>query len=177
MKSSDLFKAILIIICFFVLYLFNALASGKKYVEDNWTELRCNPTVMPFADQFGHDMQENFNYCIQNMQSDYMNYLMEPINYSVNLINEAASGANFGLQGARDFLSNFRFSAGDLFENIFGVFLNVLIVFQSIIMKLEDMVGTVVGVIASMMYILQGAFQTMDSAWKGPMGGLVRSLG
>ena len=130
MKSSDLFKAILIIICFFVLYLFNALASGKKYVEDNWTELRCNPTVMPFADQFGHDMQENFNYCIQNMQSDYMNYLMEPINYSVNLINEAASGANFGLQGARDFLSNFRFSAGDLFENIFGVFLNVLIEFH-----------------------------------------------
>lgn len=176
MKSSDLFKAIFIVCMFFTLYLFSALASGKKYVEDNWATMRCNPTVMPFADQFGHDTKENFDYCIQNMQGDYMNYLLEPINYSIDLINQSAANSNFGLQGARNMMSNMRFMSADIFQNIFGVFLNTLIVFQTIIIKMRDMLGKVVGVIASMMYILQGSFQTMDSAWKGPMGGLVRSL-
>lgn len=176
MKSSDLFKAILIIVLFFILYLMSALASGKKYVEDNWATMRCNPTVMPFAEQFGHDSKENFDYCIQNMQSDYMDYLLEPVNYSLDLLNQSATNSNFGLQGARDFMSNFRFMSADIFQNIFGVFMNTLLVFQSMIIKMKDMLGKVVGIIASMMYILQGSFQTMDSAWKGPMGGLVRSL-
>lgn len=177
MKSSDLFKAILIIVMFFVLYLLSALASGKKYVEDNWATMRCNPSVMPFADKFGHDTKENFDYCIQNMQGDYMNYLMEPINYTVDLLNKSAVNSNFGLQGGRNMMSNMRFMSADIFENIFGVFLNILIVFQTMIMKMKDMLGKVVGIIASMMYVLQGSFQTMDSLWEGPMGGLVRSMG
>ena len=177
MKSSDLFKAILIIVLFLGLYLLSALASGKKYVEDNWAEMRCDPTVMPFADQFGHDVQENFNYCIQNMQGDYMQYLMQPINYTVDLLNSSALSANFGLQDARSFFSNFRFMSADIFTNIFAVFLNILIVFQTIIMKLVDMVHKIVAVIGAMMYILQGSFQTMESAWAGPMGQLVRGIG
>jgi hypothetical protein len=176
MKSSDLFKAILIIFLFFMLYLLSALASGKKYVEDNWATMRCNPTVMPFADQFGHDTKENFDYCIQNMQSDYMHYLLEPVNYSIDLLNQASANSNFGLQGARNFMSNFRFMSADIFQNIFGVFMNTILVFQNMIIKMKDMLAKVVGVIASLMYILQGSFQTMDSAWAGPMGGLVRSL-
>ena len=120
MKSSDLFKAILIIVMFFILYLMSALDSGKKYVEDNWATMRCNPTVMPFADKFGHDTKENFDYCIQNMQSDYMDYLLEPINYSIDLINQSAANANFGLQGARNMTSNMRFMSADIFQNIFG---------------------------------------------------------
>jgi len=176
MKSSDLFKATLIIVMFLGLYLLSALASGKKYVEDNWATMRCNPSVMPFASQFGHDTKENFDYCIQNMQGDYMNYLMEPVNYAIDLVNQSASNANFGLQSSRGFMSNFRFMSADIFKNIFGVFLNTLIVFQSMIIKMKDMLGKVVGVIASMMYILQGSFQTMESAWNGPMGGLVRGL-
>ena len=141
MKSSDLFKAILIIVMFFILYLLNALASGKKYAQDNWATMRCNPTVMPFADKFGHDTKDNFDYCIQNMQSDYMGYLMEPINYTVDLLNKSAANSNFGLQGSRNFMSNFRFMSGDIFSNIFGVFLNTLVVFQTMIIKMKDMMG------------------------------------
>jgi len=173
MKSSDLFKSILIIVLFFILYLLNALASGKKYVEDNWATMRCNPSVMPFANKFGHDTTENFHYCIQNMQGDYMNYLMEPINYTIDLMNKSATNANFGLQGSRNFMSNFRFMSADIFKNIFGVFLNTLIVFQTMIIKMKDMLGKVVGVIAAMMYILQGSLQTMDSAMSGTIGKLI----
>ena len=176
MKTSDILLAIIIIFIFVGIYMFNILTVGIENIKKNWPVYRCNPTVMPFADKFGHDAKENFDYCIQNMQSDYMNYLLEPINYSIDLINQSAANSNFGLQGARNMMSNMRFMSADIFQNIFGVFLNTLIVFQTIIIKMRDMLGKVVGVIASMMYILQGSFQTMDSAWKGPMGGLVRSL-
>ena len=69
MKTGDLLSAIFIIIVFIGLYVLSFLVIGTKYIQDNWSLYRCNPTVMPFASMFGHDTSENFTYCIQNMQS------------------------------------------------------------------------------------------------------------
>jgi hypothetical protein len=42
---------------------------------------------------------------------------------------------------------------------------------------MRDMVNKLVGVMATLMYVLQGALFTMESLWAGIMGQLVRSLG
>ena len=86
MKTSDLLSAIFIIIVFIGLYVLSFLVIGTKYIQDHWPLYRCNPTVMPFSSMFGHDAGENFTYCIQNMQSDYMGYLLEPINYMTSMV-------------------------------------------------------------------------------------------
>lgn len=36
-------------------------------ISKNWSEYRCNPTIIPFASVFGHNTAENFNYCMQNI--------------------------------------------------------------------------------------------------------------
>ena len=101
MKTSDLLSAIFIIIVFIGLYVLSFLVIGTKYIQDHWSLYRCNPTVMPFSSMFGHDTGENFTYCIQNMQTDYMGYLLEPVNYMTSV----AEGSLGDIGGS---LNNFR---------------------------------------------------------------------
>ncbi len=41
---------------------------------------------------------------------------------------------------------------------------------------MKDLFGKVAGTMASMMYILQGSIMTMQSAWNGPSGDIVKVL-
>lgn len=36
-------------------------------IQNNWSEYRCQPLMMPFAGMFGHDVNENFQFCLQQI--------------------------------------------------------------------------------------------------------------
>ena len=36
-------------------------------IQNNWPEYRCQPLMMPFAGMFGHDVNENFQFCLQQI--------------------------------------------------------------------------------------------------------------
>ena len=46
------------------------LSSQISSMRDNWSEIRCQPNVMPFASMFGHDTAENFQFCLQQIIQD-----------------------------------------------------------------------------------------------------------
>lgn len=176
MRSSDITLSILIILIFVGMYFYNILAIGIKNVQDNWPEYRCNPVVMPFAGTFGHDAMENFTYCIQNMQMDFMSYLLSPLDYLMNVMGETTSGFMDALQFIRDFFNVLRNFILSIVQSIFGVFLNILTQFQYLLIKTKDMVSKTIGSVVAMMYILQGGVMTMESGWKGPPGQMVRFM-
>ena len=41
---------------------------------------------------------------------------------------------------------------------------------------MKDMMGKIVGIMATMMYLLQGSIMTMQSSWNGPPGEMVRFM-
>jgi hypothetical protein len=177
MKSSDITLSIFIVLVFIAMYFYNILAVGIKNVQENWPEYRCNPMVMPFAGTFGHDAGQNFTYCIQTMQSDYMGVLLQPINYAMSVTNSATGGIMTSVQSVREFINQLRNSITSIVGSIFGVFLNILIQFQFIIVKIKDTMSKIIGIMATMMYILQGSVMTMQSSWNGPPGDMVRFMG
>ena len=131
MRTSDIVLTIILITIFLFLYYYNILAVGMKEIEDNWPEYRCNPSVMPFAGAFGHDSGENFTYCVQNMQSDYMGVLLQPVNYTMSLMNGISDDLTNSINYVRAFLSNLRSFITNIIQSIFAVFLNILIQFQN----------------------------------------------
>lgn len=176
MRSSDITLTIVIILIFVGMYFYNILAVGIKNIKDNWRVYRCNPSVMPFAGMFGHDVGSNFTYCIQNMQSDYMGYLLQPLNYLTSVQNNTMGTLMESIQDIRGFFNVIRNFITSIVQSIFGIFLNILIQMQFMLIKMKDMVGKVVGVMATMMYILQGTVMTMESTWAGPPGAMVRTM-
>ena len=176
MKTSDITLTFIILIIFILLYVFNVLSIGIKKISDDWPEYRCNPTVMPFASVFGHDPISNFTYCIQNMQTSYMGYLMQPLQYNFSVLGNMGSSITTAVNDVRAFINNIRNFITDIVQSIFSVFLNILIEFQKLTINIKDLFGKLIGIMATLMYTLSGSIMTMQSAWAGPPGQLARAL-
>ena len=144
-----------------------------KDIKDNWTKYRCNPIYMPLAD----DIASNFVFCIQSMQTNFMGYLLQPLQYVMSGLGEMSSGLVDDVGSARNMFSFVRGNMGINFENIFGVFLNIVIQFQKIILGFKDIIGKIVGIVTTIMHIIDGALKTMNSSWNGPPGQMVQAMG
>jgi hypothetical protein len=176
MKSSDLALSVFIILIFIFLYVFNILSVGIKAIEDDWPTYRCNPVIMPFASVFGQNVMDNFTFCIQSMQTNYMGYLMQPLNYNLDVIGGLGAGLTTAVNDVRAFFNNIRDMTTSIVTDIFGLFLNILIEFQRLTIAIKDMFAKFIGVLATLMYTLSGSVMTMNSMWAGPPGQLVKEL-
>jgi hypothetical protein len=147
--------------------------SSLKDIKDNWPLYRCNPMYMPLSD----NMSEDFTYCIQNITTSFMGYLLQPLTFITSTL--ATLGGDFSNQinSIREMFNKIRTFVSSIIQSIFGVFLNIIIEFQKIIMGLKDLIGKTIGILVTLMYVLDGSIKTMNSAWKGPTGQLVRALG
>lgn len=179
MKASDIGLSVFIFLVFISLYVSNILAIGIENVKKNWTKYRCNPIVMPFASYIGPEgtsSSENFTYCIQNMQTNYMQYLLQPVNYNLNVIGSVSSTLVDSINNIRKFFDYMRTQIISIIQSIFGVFLDIIIEFQRIIINIKDLFGKLVAILAAFIYLLDGSIKSMNSAWSGPPGQLVRAV-
>jgi hypothetical protein len=106
-----------------------------------------------------------------------MGYLLEPLTFITSSLSNMMGGFMNDINNVRYMFSNIRGYISNIFQSIFGVFLNLVIAFQKIIISIKDIFGKTIGVMVSFLYILDGSIKTMGSAWNGPSGQLVRSLG
>jgi hypothetical protein len=176
MKTSDLTLSIIIIFLFIFLYIFNLLVVGIQRIKDNWPVYRCQPLIMPFAGVFGHNSSENFAFCIQNMQKNFMSSLLQPLHFNIGVLGDITSGLTESVNSNRTFLSYFRVSVNDTFTNIFSTMFNMMIEIQRVFISIKDLVAKLIGAMTTSLYVLNGSIMTMESAWNGPPGGLVRAL-
>lgn len=158
----------------FVIYMagvfyYNQLAE----IKEDWPKYRCNPMYMFLAD----NVEENFTYCVQNMQTGLMGYLLEPITFVTNSLTSQLGGFSEDIQNIRAMFDKIRTFFSSIVQNIFGVFLNLIIEFQRITIGIKDLMGKSIGIMVSLMYVMDGSIKTMNSTWNGPPGQMVRALG
>ena len=70
---------------------------------------------------FGQDAVTNFTFCIQTMQSNYMDYLMQPIHYNLGVMGNIGSIITDALN-LLAFINNLRNMITEIVGNIFGYF-------------------------------------------------------
>uniref|UniRef100_A0A6C0AZM3 Hedgehog protein Hint domain-containing protein n=1 Tax=viral metagenome TaxID=1070528 RepID=A0A6C0AZM3_9ZZZZ len=172
-KGLDWFNFIYVQIGFiaqiFIMFYFSAISEIKK----DWPKYRCNPIFMPLSD----NIQKDFTFCIQSMQTNFMGYLLQPINYILNVLSSMGGEFTDSLNLMRTMISSMRSMVTSVFQNIFGVFLNLIIEFQKITIGIKDLVGKIIGIMVTLMYMIDGSVKTMQSTWNGPPGQMVKALG
>jgi hypothetical protein len=142
-------------------------------IKANWPLYRCNPMYMGLAD----NIEENFVYCVQSMQTNFMGYLLQPLTFITGSLTTMMGGFMQDIQNIRAMFDKIRTFFSSIIQSVFGVFLNLIIEFQKIIIGIRDLIGKTIGIMVSLLYIMDGSIQTMNSTWNGPPGQLVRSLG
>lgn len=147
--------------------------SSIKEIKDNWPLYRCNPMYMPLSDNMSND----FTYCIQNVTSSFMGFLLQPLTFITSSLSTLGGQFSDQLNSIRGMIDKIRNMVSSVIQSVFGVFLNLVIEFQKIIIGIKDMMGKTIGIVVTMMYVMDGSLKTMNSAWNGPSGQLVRALG
>ena len=147
--------------------------SQVAQIKAQWPLYRCNPMYMPLAD----NMEENFVYCVQSMQTNFMGHLLQPLTFITSSLGGVLGGFVGEINDIRAMFDKIRTFISDTIQSIFGVFLNLVIEFQRITMGIKDLIGKTIGVMVSLMYIMDGSIKTMNSTWNGPPGQLARTLG
>ena len=170
MKGSDILLSIIIFLVFIGIYLYTLFKSEFKNIQKQWPKYRCNPAIMPFASQFGHDAGQNFTYCIQSMQSNYMTYLLTPIHYVTNVMGKMMGDILKDINFVRQKIFSLVTNITKIVVSIFSVFINIIIEFQRIIIKIKDVIGKITGIMTSLIYLLTGGILTGSSIIAGPIG-------
>lgn len=142
-------------------------------IKKNWSLYRCNPSYWIFSE----NISEDFTYCVQNTQMNMMGYLLQPLNYMISSLTSVGGQFGESINNIRVMFSSIRGFVSDIIQNVFGVFLNLIVEFQKIIISIKDMVGKMIGIVVTIMYVLDGSIKTMNSAWSGPPGQLVKAIG
>jgi len=142
-------------------------------IKKNWALYRCIPTYWIFSD----DISADFTYCIQNTQLNLMGTLMKPFYSLVNNLTSLGSTFSTSINNIRNVISNVRTYVSNIISYIVSIFMNIIIEFQKLIISIKDVIGKMIGIVMTMLYILDGSIKTMNSAWKGPTGQIVRSIG
>lgn len=142
-------------------------------IKANWPLYRCNPMYMPLAD----NMEENFTYCIQSMQTNFMGYLLQPLTFVTDSLGGMLGNFMNEINSIRAMFNKIRTFFSDIIQSVFGVFLNLVIEFQRITIGIKDLIGKTIGIMVSLMYVMDGSIKTMNSTWNGPPGQMVRALG
>ena len=172
-KGSDWVNFIYVnlgfILQIFIMYFFTTI----KEIKNNWPKYRCNPIYMPLSD----DIKKDFTYCVQNMQINFIGYLLQPLTYIANNLSTMGTQFSETLNFARNMMSNIRTFISTIMESIYSVFLNLIIEFQKIIIGMKDLIGKILGIMITLMYVMSGSISTIKSAWNGPTGQMVRGLG
>ena len=171
-KGSDWFNFIYVNMAYLALIFVISIFLRIKYIRKNWPKYRCNPVYMPLGDDVG----KNFAFCVQNMQSNYMGYLLQPIWYLLNSMQSMSFGAITSIQGFRKMIAFMRGSFGNILGAILGMFSNIVIQFRKIMIAVKDSMAKMSAVMVTFMYMMDGTRMTVGSVWSGPPGQMVRAL-
>ena len=142
-------------------------------IKANWPLYRCNPMYMPLSD----NIEKDFTYCIQNIQGNFMGYLLQPLTFITSSLTGILGNFVGEINTVREMFNKIRTLTSDVIQNVFGVFLNLIIEFQKIIIGIRDLMGKTIGILVTLLYVMDGSIKTMNSTWNGPTGQLVRTLG
>lgn len=171
-KGSDWFYFIIVNLGFLIQISIIQFQKAYMNIQKNWAENRNNPLYLLFSS----NPQQDFTTSVQNIQSTFMSYLLEPLNYITANLSTMGAGYTDSFNNFRNVISNIRSFLSSIVEMIMGVLLNIIIEFQKIIMKMKDIVGKLIAVMVVLLYMIEDCIMTAESVWNGLPGKSIRSL-
>jgi hypothetical protein len=143
-----------ILTALFIGILIAFIATGNvKSVSDNWSRYRCSPFIMPFAELFGYDSAQNFQFCVRSMMQSQSGEMFQPV---YNLLGQ--QGASLGIvinaiNGFRNTLGKFKLSADGFLNGVMSKFQALLFQIRIMFMRMQTLMGRVYGTMYSLIWM------------------------
>jgi hypothetical protein len=132
-------------------------------ISKNWPKYRCQPMIMPFASFFGHDTNENFQFCLKGIFTTELGSVFSPI-FSIlsgflgalgNLMNMAN---NMRLQ-----FSTFMGGINTLIQNFLDRFKQLAENIRQVAMRMKMLFGRLFATFYSIIYMSMATLTAMQN--------------
>jgi len=144
------------IIQILVIYFYSQINNWKQ----NWASYKCNPLYMPLS----NNSEKDFIECVQNIQSEYMNTLLNPVNTVIKNLENMGNEYSGNITNITRVINNTRDFISIIVKNIFGIFLNVSVEMIRITQSIKDIFTKLLAMFVTMTYIMDGSVKTMQSS-------------
>jgi hypothetical protein len=143
-----------ILTAIFVGVLVALLVTGSaKEAADNWSRYRCNPLVIPFADFFGYDSAENFQYCVRAMMQEQSGEYFQPVYQLLGQYSSSLGMIVNTVAGFRQTLGNFKLSTDTFIGSVMAKIQALMFQVRMSFMKMQTLMGRVYGTMYSIIWM------------------------
>lgn len=143
-----------ILTALFVGILVAFIATGSvSSVKDNWSRYRCSPFIMPFAELFGFDSAENFQFCVRSMMQSQSGEMFSPIYGLLGQFGSSLGIITNTMNGFRGSLGQFKLSTDSFLNGVMSKFQALLYQIRIMFMRMQTLMGRVYSTMYSVIYM------------------------
>ena len=172
--------SIFTVLIFFVIFSYFYILSKKEPIKKNWDDLRCNPSVIPFAGFIMEPEHEtvfqftanNFSGCLNDILASIVSGFTDPISKTVSTLTALFNAVKQMLNMVRSMVDYVRTKFTNIFQGIFNQIGNILLPLNVIVIKLKSLMSRIQGIIAATFFTVVNTWFTMKSA----MGAFVETM-
>ena len=152
------------------------LNSIKTLVQDNWTQYRYNPAVMPFAHHFGRDPGKNaMGYLFTSFKGSF-GFLMKPLQYIMKIIHNTMAKHHQSMNLFRAILKPIRIFFMSATKKFYDMINNFTGMSVYLFAKIRDTLRRMGSTFQLSLYSLQASQLLIQSIWDGPVGTVSRDF-
>lgn len=164
--NCGLITLIVLLICGYCYVMINA-----KDIRDNWQTEKCKPQIMPFAGFINAPKgttwtdytYQNFQQCLNNIQSGLAGDALEPITFVTNVMSNMLNKITEAINSIRAMFDKVRTFFETVTKEIMGRIMNVMIPLQRIIISVKDFLSKCQGAMTAGLFTALGAFYTLQA--------------
>ena len=167
--------AIIIGSILFICFLY--ITFGKEYIRQNISDYHCSPFVIPFADQFGLNVNKNFQNCMAKEFSgkkDKSKGILKQFTQQFSIIIKGLFDSVKKLFKLFSPFTNYIKKITQYFANKFNKITELSIFLFA---RMRDLMGRLLGSYRLMLYSFSAAVLTLKSTWDGPVGTIGKDIG
>jgi hypothetical protein len=169
--SKDIWVSIIICVLFFLFIYYYHIANVLEVVRVNWNTEKSNPMYMPFAgfinkpknQSYAEFTSNNFMTVVQAILKSVSENAFKPFQAVLDIINKIIAEVLQALDFFRGIIDRIRTVIASIYGVIYGVVSNLGLEFMEFIIKFRDTMAKINGVLTTALYVLFGAYMTMES--------------
>lgn len=167
----DILITFILCIVFFLGITYYHILNNIEPIKADWTNQRCNPSVIPFAGIINKGPDEtvfeythkNFTECNQILLKSITDNALKPFNSLLNMITSQFKTFIEAIQAIRGQFNIIRNNLTLVIEDIMNRAVNITIPIVELFIVIKSMIGKILGTITASIYTLLGSYFGMKS--------------
>lgn len=167
----DILITFILCIVFFLGITYYHILNNIEPIKADWTNQRCNPSVIPFAGIINKGPDEtvfeythkNFTECNQILLKSITDNALKPFNSLLKMITSQFKTFLEAIQAIRGQFNIIRNNLTLVIEDIMNRAVNITIPIVELFIVIKSMIGKILGTITASIYTLLGSYFGMKS--------------